>query len=286
MTLVVPTMFQCMVYSTDVVFDLRRMCLNAKKNPDVVLEVKARSPGSLGQDVVNIDEWTIGSLAFRVYLEGRTSSVFVFASGKIKISGGSAGHQFPYESWLENAVVNPVMTLMRGLNSSKTPTSWGVFLLGTLLRNREAHHEEPRLYDRWELCLLNGSMAMDTSLISRSTYKAVCQFIVAGVKTHPFFVSATMPACYDVNGGVKRGRVCSIALKFSPRTTPGKMATHAPKRSHSTVRFDHGGRVQFFALRSFDEMRVAAEHLRSFVGAFGSSCSRIPNNKVDGGAAY
>ena len=262
MAFAVPTMFQCMVYATaGTEFDLRRMYKNSAKVPQVVIEVKAKAPGSLGQDVVNIEDWKIGSLALRVYLDGRTSSVFVFASGKIKISGGSAGHQLPYESWLESTVVNPVMALLHDMN--KPPVTLGTFLLNTLGLSRNM----ALMYDRWELCLLNGSMSMDSYQVSRSTYKAVCKFIVTNVKEHPYFVSATMPACYDVNGSSKRGRVCSVALTFSPLTTPGKKATYAPKKSHSTVRFDHGGRVQFFALKSFAEMQRAAAQLNAFVNA-------------------
>jgi len=244
-----PTMFQCMVTCEEDSFptNLRRMHANACTHSDVI-DIKARAPGSLGQDVC-MDEptWKIGSLSLRLRLKSRDTSVFVFESGKIKISGGSVGHSLPYNTWLDSDIVQPVMEILFLLN-------------GGARTNRFS----------WNLCLLNGSLTLEPSTVNVATYKKLCQFLLSNVNAHPFFVSATMPACYDVNGGVRRGRVCSIALKFAPKTVQGKKITHASKTTYSTIRFDQGGRVQLFASKSVEELQTASEQLVKWISQFNS----------------
>jgi hypothetical protein len=241
------TMFQCMVRSSDsepLQFNLRRM-YEQSAHEDTILEVKAKAPGSLGKEVSMVDAiWKIGSLALRVKLDDTIIvSVFVFEGGKIKISGGSKGYhkhvldmKLPlgsstYDGWMENYVVKPVLSLALRINENTTSSSDAF---------------------AWELCLLNGSMSIDKKLVNITNYRQVCEALMLVIvkNTHPFFISATMPACYEVNGGYKRGRVCSTALSF-----------YAGSKKR-TLRFDHGGRVQYFAVKSFDDLCIASVQLK------------------------
>ena len=231
-----PTLFQCMVRSHDTEYDLRRMFTNALQHSSV-RNVRPRVPGSLGQDMhdPHSSEWVFGSLTITVC----GFSVFVFRNGKIKISGGSKGHSSgDYRQWLDQHVVTNVMGVLHELN------------------------ESPRVcHTTWDLCLLNGSMSVG----KLSDYKTLCENMCQRINLggHPFFVSATMPVCYQPNGWLKRGRVSSIAVKFRTSVSNAKPAT---------ARFDHGGRVQFFALKSIDDLHRASTELCALIGdARGSS---------------
>jgi len=223
-----PTMFQCMIRSDGTCFHLRSMLNNAYED-DCVCNVRPRVPGSLGQDIPDCTsgEWVIGSLAMNIH----KVSVFVFQNGKIKISGGSKSYQpeDDYEDWLRTKVIVPVMLVVHKLN-------------GTLFRQDTL---------QWDLCLLNGSMTLGPL----RNYRQLCTDICAGVAGHPFFESAIMPVCYQPNGWLKkRGRVCSVALRWSSSTN----------KKGSILRFDHGGRVQFFAVKSVDELRRAGTELQNW----------------------
>lgn len=217
----IPTLFQCMVRSP-VEYDLRRM-YRISVNHTSIEQARPRAPGSLGQDVRDPHscEWLIGSLTLRTL----GYSVFVFRNGKVKISGGSKRFQTSdYNAWLRDDVVKPVMKVLHELN-------------GTM----ESEYEH-------ELCLLNGSMSLGTL----PDYKDLCFRIQQEVANHPYFVKAVLPVCFQSNGWLmKRGRVCSIAIYFRiPNST-----------KLSSVRFDQGGRVQFFALKSLEDLQRASAEL-------------------------
>jgi hypothetical protein len=221
-----------MVRSDETVYDLRRMFTNTT-NHSRVSKVRPRVPGSLGQDMQDphSSEWVFGSLMMSV----TEYSVFVFRNGKIKISGGSKGWysaEKNYEQWLET-IVAAVMEVLHELNETQQPTKY-----------------------TWSLCLLNGSMTIGRVLLS--DYKTLCENVCRRVQRgHPFFVSATMPVCYQPNGWLKRGRVCSIAVKFPVSSDNNKKT--------ATARFDHGGRVQFFAVRSMEDLNRAGVELRALL---------------------
>lgn len=171
------------------------------------------------------NEWVFGSLMMSVM----DYSVFVFRNGKIKISGGSKAYsaEKTYERWLET-IVATVMQVLHELHETEKPAEY-----------------------TWSLCLLNGSMTIGRL----SDYKTLCENVCRRVQRgHPFFVSATMPVCYQPNGWLKRGRVSSIAVKF--KVSSDKTAT---------ARFDHGGRVQFFAVRSMEDLNRAGVELRALL---------------------
>jgi hypothetical protein len=223
---VVPTLFQCMVRSPTE-YDLRLMFVNGVKHTSIE-KVQARAPGSLGQDVHDpcSGEWVIGSLTLRVL----GYSVFVFRNGQIKVSGGSKEFQSgDYDTWLKDHVVIPVMKVLHEINETKQPMT-----------------------DSFKICLLNGSMSI--GLVAN--YKNLCFQIHQNVQNHPYFIKAILPVCFQSNGWMlKRGRVCSITIQFRSRDAP----------KLSTVRFDQGGRVQFFALRSMEELRRASTELLLFL---------------------
>ena len=225
-----PTLFQCMVRSHETVYELRRVFTNALEHSSVS-NVRPRVPGSLGQDMhdPHSGDWVFGSLTMTVC----GFSVFVFRNGKIKISGGSKAYSSgDYRQWLDQHVVTNVMRVLHELNENET---------------------EQNDYT-WDLCLLNGSMNVG----KLRGYKRVCEHVCRRVNNngHPFFLSATMPVCYQPNGWLKRGRVCSIAVKFRTTSRDAKPAT---------ARFDHGGRVQFFALKCIEDLHRASEELRALV---------------------
>lgn len=227
-----PTLFQCMVRTHETEYDLRRMFTNALKHAGVS-NVRPRVPGSLGQDMhdPHSSDWVFGSLTMTVC----DFSVFVFRNGKIKISGGSKRYEegCDYRQWLDRHVIANVMRVLHELNENSPVT--------------ENEHYT------WDLCLLNGSMSVG----KLSDYKRFCENVCQRVKRgHPYFVSATMPVCYQPNGWLKRGRVCSIAVKFK---------TSVPNAKPATARFDHGGRVQFFALKSIEDLHRASRELRGLI---------------------
>ena len=223
---VVPTLFQCMIRSSTE-YDLRRMFVNGGKHTSIE-KVQARVPGSLGQDVPDpcSGEWVIGSLTLRVL----GYSVFVFRNGQIKVSGGSKGFQSgDYDTWLKDHVVIPVMKVLHEINETKEQTT-----------------------ESFNVCLLNGSMSI--GLVA--DYKSLCFQIQQKVHNHPYFVKVVLPVCFQSNGWMmKRGRVCSITIQFRSREAS----------KWSTVRFDQGGRVQFFALRSMEELQRASTELLLFL---------------------
>ena len=139
--------------------------------------VKARAPGSLGQSVVNVHDWVIGSIDARIL----DTSVFVFPNGKIKVSGGSGGYnnseQGPYEKWLETRKVLPVMREL--FPASESP--------GIL-----------------KISLINGSHTL--SDINMLNFFDVCN----GLEQEPTFI-VSKPSMF-VNPG-KRGRICSVSVK-------------------------------------------------------------------------
>lgn len=250
------TMFQCMVRisnkadDTDdppISLDLRQMHARLSTT-HCILDIKAKSPGSLGKEMCVADaQWKIGSLALRVQLDDTmVVSVFVFGSGKLKISGGGAAYHATtspadvcdktYNEWMDTFVVKRVVDV--------------------LLPQPLFHH----LQHTWELCLLNGSVSLGKHLVNPENYRKVCDRLMVEIvqRKHPFFVGAIMPVCYAIHGGYKRGRVCGTTLTFRSMTI-GKKGIN--------LRFDHGGRVQFFAAKSMEDILVASEQLALLLGS-------------------
>lgn len=280
-----PTLFQCMVRSPNHVYDLRRMFTNGSRHPRVE-NMQPRVPGSLGQDMddPHSGTWVIGSLTMRVL----GYSVFVFGNGKVKISGGSKEYSEGscYKTWLSNSVIGPVMDVLNELNeanevsqvsqanevsqvnevsqASQANEASQVSQVSQVNQANEVNevsqvneaNEASQADYEWDICLLNGSMYVQKI----NEYKTICQEICGIIlrRECPFFVSATMPVCFQPNGWMmKRGRVCSIALHFGkPSEKKGRL---------STVRFDHGGRVQFFALKSMEQLQKAGTELTALL---------------------
>lgn len=152
--------------------DLRELYFDLEKRGQ---PVKARAPGSLGQSVVNIREWVIGSIEARVL----NTSVFVFPNGKIKVSGGSVGYcaSEPYDKWLETQRVLPV------------------------LRELLPEVPDPLVL---KISLINGSHTLKG--INMLNFLDICNELE---KEPQFMVSK--PSMF-VNPG-KRGRICSVSIK-------------------------------------------------------------------------
>jgi hypothetical protein len=197
------------------------------RNNTQIVHVRARAPGSLGQSVRDGGDWKIGSLDVKVRVNDLYEySVFVFESGKIKISGGSrdylvvtAAAAGNYETWLDSRVVVPILTTLK--------------LQGTRYETR--------------LCLLNGSFTLDSRLMNMSNYRFVCERIGHDLKDPRFassFESLVLPSRLILPK--KRGRICSMSLKYKKK---------------GTLRFDHGGKVQLFAFKSLDDMSTGTELL-------------------------
>ena len=239
------TMFQCMVKivdenSTSVFLGLRQMHARLAMDKHHVLELKAKSPGSLGKEMCVADaQWKIGSLALRLRLnDTMIVSVFVFECGKLKISGGGAMYHAntspadicdkSYYEWMDTFVVKRVVELILIQPTNHRST--------------------------WELCLLNGSFSLGKQLVNPTNYRKVCERLIVEIvhKKHPFFVGAIMPICYDINAGHKRGRVCGTTLTFLSSTVGKKRIN---------LRFDHGGRVQCLAAKSLEDIIRASKQL-------------------------
>jgi len=164
-------MFQCMARVRDV-FDLRALYRTLQASGH---DVTARSPGSLGQTVPNLEQWQVGSLSAKI----NGFSVFVFQNQKVKISGGSKGFyesgESNYERWMDQHVVSMVMSVLRSDCVE------------------------------WKLSLLNGSQTL--SNVDASNYMRVCE----GLKTTRTFVRVIPPSMFTAPS--KRGRICSVCLK-------------------------------------------------------------------------
>lgn len=222
-------MFQCMVTTNEPIAlrsTLDRLDRQDRQDKQHIVHLRARAPGSLGQSVRwDTNEWKIGSLDIKLRVNEYEYSVFVFESGKIKISGGSRGFFTDaaenYETWLETRVVAPVLAALN--------------LRGT-------GHET-------KLCLLNGSFTLAPRLMNTSNYRLVCEEIGQSLKDRRFssFEGLVLPSRLILPK--KRGRICSLSVKY---------------RS-GTLRFDHGGKVQLFAFRSWEDMRVASALLEDLL---------------------
>lgn len=201
---------------------LRPTLDDLSRNNNQIVHVRARAPGSLGQSVRDGGDWKIGSLDVKVRVnELYEYSVFVFESGKIKISGGSRDYLVTaagnYETWLASRVVVPILTTLK--------------LQGTCYETK--------------LCLLNGSFTLPPHLMNMSNYRFVCERIGHDLKDPRFasFESLVLPSRLILPK--KRGRICSMSLKYKK----------------GTLRFDHGGKVQMFAFKSLDDMSAGTELL-------------------------
>lgn len=150
-----PTMFQCMVLMRDAT-DLRALYRVLCETHDVA----AKSPGSLGQTVADVETWQIGSLSLKI----NTYSVFVFKT-KVKISGGSKGFEGgEYEQWLDEHVVSPVMRALHAECAS------------------------------WKLCLLNGSHRLED--VNVRNYMYLCKEL----RTTPMFSQVIPPTMFTAPG--------------------------------------------------------------------------------------
>lgn len=202
--------------------------------------IRARAPGSLGQSVKPDDladgaTYVIGSISIRVCLwtTGCCYSVFIFSSGKVKISGGSATfeeHGCEYSAWLEEHVVRQILDI-------------------PIIRAYVGDMQS------WKIFLLNGTGSIQNlGQVQMATYRDLCSRIANKI---PFeddiFTSVTLPAIMTPNyrNAIRKstsggGRICSISLKYGKR---------------GTVRFDHGCIVQFMGFRSIGDMEEAFQAL-------------------------
>ena len=203
-----------------------------------ILAVHARSPGSLGQSVPTVAtrEWLIGSLSVRVYVESVASvySVFVFNSGIVKVSGGSAPFQPTddpdmFGSWLRRSVLDGIFSHV----------AFSTFL-GEVVHVR--------------LCLLNGTASLYTDLpLDHMAYGKICRSMLAKVErnvaeeeSNAPFVWARLPPVMDMSTPYTRGGGCGRISCMSLRYKYG-----------GTVRFDHKHVVQFMGFRSASNINEA-----------------------------
>ena len=241
-------MFQCQVRfskrdRTNQLIDMHGLHDALRTHADLddmrILAVYARAPGSLGQTVptVSTREWMIGSLSVRVYVASVDSvySVFVFNSGVVKVSGGSAPFQSTddpdmFGNWLRRTVLDSIFSHV----------AFSTFL-GEIGQVR--------------LCLLNGTAALQTVVpldhlsygrICRSMMDAVTHTVqVDGVSSAPF-IWARLPPVLDVSTPYTKGGGCGRISCMSLRYRDG-----------GTVRFDHKHVVQFMGFRSASHINQA-----------------------------
>lgn len=205
-------------------------------DPVRVVSAKARSPGSLGRCIPSTrsTDWMIGSISIRVIIHPLNAvfSVFVFKTGQIKISGGSAGFQgiddrdpTAYMHWVECSIIRPILS---------------VPVLSTFLGR----------LDHWELCLLNGTAMLDCDhvegTIDLNTYKRLCSDMSTRVcdgKHATIFTDIRLPVILSTSNIHKvrhTGRICSVTLRSNKR--------------RGSVRFDHTRSVQFLGFRDISAM--------------------------------
>lgn len=229
-----PDMFQCMIYSSKrpaTLHEIHEGFVTAcATNDPMIREVHARSPGSLGQSIPSIGsstEWVIGSISLRIYLPstGGLYSVFLFANGVIKISGGSTPFDptqtdaFVYESWLKYSVIYMIFSHV-------------------LLSTYYGQVTDIRV------CLLNGTAVLENVSTSPQTseeYFEMCHKLVERVPIHSQtrFTSARLPAILSNSDGLVSGRICCLTLRH---------------KDLGTVRFDHKYSVQFMGFPSVKTM--------------------------------
>lgn len=239
-------MFQCQVRfsNTGKPLDMHGLYNALRDHMDLddmrILAVYARSPGSLGQSVPTVAtrEWVIGSLSVRVYVAAVASvySVFVFNSGVVKVSGGSAPFQPTddpdmFGSWLKRTVLEGVFSHV----------AFSTFL-GEMGQVR--------------LCLLNGTAALHTAYpLDHMSYGKICRSMLAKVErslvdegnaSDAPFVWARLPPVLDVSTPYTRGGGCGRISCMSLRYRDG-----------GTVRFDHKHVVQFMGFRSASHINQA-----------------------------
>ena len=257
-------MFQCQVRfgNTGKPLDMHGLYNALRDHMDLedmrILAVYARSPGSLGQSVPTVAtrEWLIGSLSVRVYVASVASvySVFVFNSGVVKVSGGSAPFQPTddpdmFGSWLKRTVLEGVFSHV----------AFSTFL-GEMGQVR--------------LCLLNGTASLSTSLpLDHMSYGKICRSMLAKVErnvveedasTNPF-IWARLPPVLDVSTPYTRGGGCGRISCMSLRYRDG-----------GTVRFDHKHVVQFMGFRSASHINQAMIELLRLLHA----CAPVFGYKV------
>lgn len=167
-----PTMFVVMVEMPQEI-NLRKLYFDLEHKG---YSVKASAPGSLGQRVVNVHEWVIGSIQAKVL----GASILVFPNGKIKVSGGSAGYDKnvsgKYDTWLETEKVLPVLrALFPGTVVERLPV---------------------------KISLINGSHTL--SEINMLNFFDICNLLeeIFNVSKPSMLVNPS-----------KRGRICSVSVQ-------------------------------------------------------------------------
>lgn len=263
-----PDMFQCMAWPTlprngeplqmHQLFEALVQYVDKVDDREIYC-VAARAPGSLGQSIPSVPDqrptdWLIGSISMKVHLETTSSvySVFIFATGQLKISGGSYGYtgtddSTAYTHFLESTVLRPIFSIP---------------VLSTFLGE----------LSRWELCLLNGTTLLldanqQSPFAQMGHYRQLCDNIadeiahtgghpnsrLIHVQLPPIMINPNTdqhighdPARVSYTYQRTSGRICSISIKCAPR---------------GTIRFDHKGSVQFLGFRAIYDMGHALHAL-------------------------
>lgn len=252
MSAIRPDMFQCMINTAkthprstnmrEIFNGLQDFCTAEMQ----IVSVVARSPGSLGQSIPteHAEEWVIGSISLRLFIRpiNAVFSVFVFPTGQLKISGGSAGFQATsddpsaYVHWLDCSIIRPVLSIP---------------VFSTFLGRLE----------KWEICLLNGTATLQCAqdCIDLATYKTMCHEMARHVSrattntdshTITAFTNIRMPAFLSTSANhlplKHTGRICSVTLRF---------------KRNGSVRFDHKRSIQFMGFRNLTNMWQAMNEL-------------------------
>jgi hypothetical protein len=184
------------------------------------LSVKAFPPGSLGKTMDYIkdkDTFQVGSLSIKLKIDDRSISVLMFASGKIKVSGGFnklSSYAFETDSLLEQ------------------------YMLSTIL------------WPSLRICITNHNFSIDDITIVNKMLNAIStrptpigkesygKFID---RLYSYFESAQiiLPKIMQQNGK-RRGRICATKVKNITRK--------------GCFLVDHGGKAQFFAYSSLEHI--------------------------------
>jgi hypothetical protein len=258
-----PDMFQCMIKTSIPYINMRALYKDltiegASSESNMVIDrIRARVPGSLGQIAKEGDQWLIGSLSIRVSFDDVVYSVFVFSTGKIKVSGGSIGFNMVettgvlYNDWLDNSVIRPIMNIPSIIKYTGTVVEWQLYLLNATAS-------------------ILDKVSIDLLRVQR--YQQTCKYLSTHIQTHEdgIFTRAILPSIMSTNyehihesnrysnrriskrlGNdrkpvVRGGRICSMSLKY---------------RNRGTVRFDHGCRIQFMGFESVEDMYLAINSL-------------------------
>lgn len=235
--------------------------------------VAARAPGSLGQSIPmdpgHRTDWLIGSISMKIHLETTCSvySVFIFATGQVKISGGSHGYTgtddpTAYNHFLESTVIRPILSIPVLSTYLGELRQWKLFLLNgtTLLTNANRHPSYTQLGSYRQLC---DRIAHSINQTGGKPDSILSHVIMPPIMVHPVYHQPCEhdPARVSYIQSQTNGRICSISIKCVPR---------------GTIRFDHKGSVQFLGFRSMSDMGQAMHALLGLLHACEHTADLIP----------